>query len=102
MTSRTRQYIELQDLLGLRFECKHCETSVEVSFNHLTDLPSQCSNCGQTWMAKPQGDMSASQTYSRLGQFVSAYKAMTAELEGQYAIAKFSLSLEITAISMGK
>jgi len=102
MTSRTRHYIDLEDLLGLRFECKNCSTSIDVGVSHLAGLPLKCPNCDQSWMVQPRGDLPGTPAYSLITDFVSTYKAMTKAIEGEFAASKFSLSLEITAPAIAK
>jgi DNA-directed RNA polymerase subunit RPC12/RpoP len=102
MTSRTRHYIDLEDLLGLRFECKNCGTSVDANLNNISSLPQTCPNCSQSWMVKPRADMPGGAAYLRISEFVETYKAMKKELEGEFSDSKFTLSLEVTAPAINR
>lgn len=53
MTSQTRHYIELSDILALRFECRNCKTSVTFSLGQNFDLKkvSDCPSCKNTWVS---------------------------------------------------
>jgi uncharacterized Zn finger protein len=55
MTSQTKKYIELSDIIGLRFECKNAECGASLTLPMLEDInrthPLQkCPNCGQVWV----------------------------------------------------
>ncbi|MGA2371143.1 MAG: hypothetical protein ABSG11_10785 [Candidatus Korobacteraceae bacterium] len=52
MTSQTKHYIELSDILALRFECKNCKTSVTFGMSQNFDLKklSDCPGCKKTWV----------------------------------------------------
>ncbi len=57
MTSQTNHYIELSDILGLRFECKTCGTSVSFPLSQNFDLLklNDCPSCGKPWVSFPMG-----------------------------------------------
>ena len=52
MTSQTKHYIELSDIVALRFECKNCKTSVTFGMGQNFDLKklSDCPGCKNTWV----------------------------------------------------
>jgi len=63
MTSQTRKFIELPDIIGLRLDCKTegCGTSLSVAVDRETGaftnilaannrILAQCPNCGSQWM----------------------------------------------------
>ncbi len=55
MTSETKKFIELSDILSLRFKCKHCESELLISslrdIGKREDLGklSNCPTCGREW-----------------------------------------------------
>jgi len=57
MTSQTKHYIELSDILGLRFECAACNASVSFPLSQKFDLEklSDCPGCSKTWVTFPMG-----------------------------------------------
>lgn len=57
MTSKTRTFIELSDIVALSFECKSCGTT--VSFDLEKDFKVQsvvsCYHCGELWARTMEG-----------------------------------------------
>jgi DNA replicative helicase MCM subunit Mcm2 (Cdc46/Mcm family) len=50
VTTQTKQYIELSDLLALRYECKECQTSVTVPIKGFDTVPvTHCPKCRKGW-----------------------------------------------------
>ena len=54
MTSQTRKFIEIADIVGLRFECKNeqCGASLSLPFHqgiNRTDTLERCPHCGKQW-----------------------------------------------------
>jgi DNA-directed RNA polymerase subunit RPC12/RpoP len=97
MTSRTRHYIDLEDFLGLRFECNDCGTSIDVEIERAKQLPAKCPNCDRRWMTAPQGDMSgpATATYSLISRFLDDLSGMKNTMQGSANKPMFSLTLEV-------
>jgi hypothetical protein len=66
MTSQTKKFIELSDIVGLRLECKTCGCAllIEISRTDGTlenllaktnSVLSQCPTCGSQWTSAPTG-----------------------------------------------
>jgi hypothetical protein len=50
MTSQTKHYIEIKDLLTLRCDCKNCETSLSLALNDsATKSLGCCPSCNKDW-----------------------------------------------------
>ena len=51
MTSQTKHYVELSDLLALRCECKHCHATVSLPFGRdvRTEGLYSCPSCNEPW-----------------------------------------------------
>jgi hypothetical protein len=56
MTSQTKTFIELADIVGLRMECKNCGISLLVNQQSLTTLTGEhnsslrsCPHCANSW-----------------------------------------------------
>ena len=45
MTTQTRRYIELKDILALRFECRKCGGAISIPLADWQRIPSICPNC---------------------------------------------------------
>jgi len=50
MTSQTKHFIELSDLLAFRFECPQCHCSTIIPLKGFNSVPRMCRNgCGREW-----------------------------------------------------
>lgn len=50
MTVQTKHFIELSDVLSLRFDCKHCGASLSLSLDdRLYGTIASCPGCHQPW-----------------------------------------------------
>jgi hypothetical protein len=50
MTSQTKQFIELSDILAFRFECPNCHCSTIIPVKGFNVVPTRCPNgCGREW-----------------------------------------------------
>jgi hypothetical protein len=54
MTSQTKKFIEISDMVGLRFDCKNPECGVSLSLPmqqgvSRTDTLQRCPHCGTPW-----------------------------------------------------
>lgn len=48
MTSQTKQFIELSDIIALRFDCNHCGASLTIDARkNFSKPPMTCVNCKQ-------------------------------------------------------
>jgi len=94
MTSQTKHYIELVDILALRFECADCKTSVSFLMSESIDLRKLgvCPNCGQWWANIPLESTIAPDIQS----FIESAKRLMRILGPDSEFSKrFSLTLEI-------
>ena len=55
MTTQTKKFIELADIIGMRFDCRKCRTSLLLPMEKSPSPPSQCPNCRCDWTAMPDG-----------------------------------------------
>ena len=86
MTSQTKQFIELSDLLAFRLECKQCGSSLLISFRKIGTLPLTCANCTADWFDNPD-----SPARSAISQFLSMARKLGGLLEKQGV--KFSMEV---------
>jgi hypothetical protein len=86
MTSQTKQFIELADILAFRLECKHCGSSLLVSLKKVGTLPLACVNCNSDWFDDPDNLGRAA-----IGQFMGTAKKLNALLDKQGV--KFSIEV---------
>jgi hypothetical protein len=56
MTTQTRKFIELADILGMRFDCKKCHASLSLPPENSPRPPRDCPNCGSNWTEMPDGN----------------------------------------------
>jgi transposase-like protein len=61
MTSQTKRFIEIEDIIGIQIECKKCHTSLLVSGETMRSLSDphsdalyRCPSCNSEWTA-PSG-----------------------------------------------
>ena len=98
MTTQTKRFIELQDILSLRFECKHCGSELLVS--SLRDLSSReefgklndCPVCRKPWAS-----VSGSTCELTIAEFLTALNKLRGTL-GKHSGAfpsGFSLMIEV-------
>jgi hypothetical protein len=57
MTSKTNRYVELSDILSLRFECKQCGAAISLPLSNVCDYQrlESCPNCTKPWIRRPDG-----------------------------------------------
>jgi hypothetical protein len=102
MTSRTRTYIDLTDLLRLHFTCKQCQASVDVMIDAVQKLPETCPNCERHWMVAQRGDMPGTDPGLRhavnrlLNELAAVKRAMSSD---RPTPPEFTLALEISNAS---
>ena len=92
MTSQTKRYIELPDILALHFVCTRCDTNLSVSMTNEIRLDAlhQCPNCREPW-THLQGGATLD---ALLKQFIGSFNVMVKNLEGNH-FPGFNLSLEL-------
>jgi transcription elongation factor Elf1 len=94
MTSETKKFIELGDVLSLRFECKHCDSELMIS--SLRDIGKQeehgkldkCPVCGRDWAC-----VSGSSCEMTIAKFLESLNALRGVLKSFPA--GFYLTLEV-------
>jgi|SRR5271156_3298054 len=95
MTSQTKKFMELSDILSLRFECKHCGSELLISSLRDIDKKEEqgklndCPVCRREW-ARVNGSSSE----SVIAKFLTALNKLRSELD-TFPFG-FSLTLELT------
>ena len=92
MTSQTKRYIELPDILALHFVCTRCGTNLSVSITNeiRLDAMHQCPNCREPWTYLAGGAV----LDALLKQFVVSFNSIAKNLEAGH-FPGFKLSLEL-------
>jgi len=57
MTIQTKHFIDPSDIVSIRFDCKHCKTSVSIAISSTVkiDTLAMCPSCRKPWLAIPDG-----------------------------------------------
>lgn len=87
MASQEKHYIELGDILSLRFDCKHeqCGASLSLPFTvNVAKSLSVCPKCGRKWAGELNGAHARA-----IGEFERALF----DLKGQAAAPDFNVNL---------
>ncbi len=79
----------------MRFACKSCETSIEVTTARIINLPEKCPNCGMSWMNAARGEMPGNPLHAALSQLMNRLHESKGLLNNTIAAPNFGLSLEI-------
>jgi hypothetical protein len=91
MTSKTRHYVDLTDVLSSQIECIECGATVTLPIIS-TQLPKICPNCTNTWV-DPYSVRKVDEYYA---SFINAYKTLLRVMDGQNPPPLgFRLSLEV-------
>jgi len=53
MTTQTKHFVDLPDIMAVRLECKNCQSSFLVSLRRASKLPYACVNCGDALWDDP-------------------------------------------------
>lgn len=94
MTSKTNQHADLGDILGLRFECKHCQAAIVVPpAKVIKGIAKNCANCNAPWWE----DREVSEALEMLVASLRKFQTFNAS-----PIIGFSFSLELTGESDAK
>lgn len=82
MTSQTKNYIELADVLAIRCECKHCGATLSLPLLReiRTDRLHNCPNCNEPWSQSGYG-RSLRNIDAEIAQFVTAFQSLSQSLE---------------------
>jgi hypothetical protein len=94
MTSQTKHYIDVSDILALRFECAKCKTSISFLVGESMDVRKlgACPNCGEWWANIPLESTIAPD----IRDFIESAKRLMRTLGPDSEFSKrFSLTLEI-------
>jgi hypothetical protein len=104
MTAQTKKFIELRDLLNLRFECRNSKCSAVLSLPFTpkalsSEVGKRCPNCGQYWCLVEAPDRVAPENFQTeiLGLLQTIEK-----LEKYRDRLGFTLMLEINDPEKGK
>jgi hypothetical protein len=92
VTSQTKKFIELSDIVALRFSCNHCGASLSLSLlkDVREDRLRQCPNCYQPWAQMPSG----SSIELTIAKFVDDLKKLNDVLVSGY-FSGFLMALEL-------
>jgi hypothetical protein len=84
MTTQTKRFIELQDVLGLRFECKECHASLSLPLTK--DLNASrlrtCPHCNNPWLSMMAGPTGGSTVEGDVTALVDAIKRLDSRFDG--------------------
>jgi hypothetical protein len=90
MTTQTKNFIELSDIIALRIDCKKCKTISVFPFEEFRDIPQSCPNCEQEFIG-----FNDNVTKHTIRDFMKAIRAVSSLTEkGQ-----FSFSMEIANVN---
>jgi len=86
MTHETKHLINVSDVIGVEFECKHCHARISLPPDATRALW-QCPSCNEDWLLPNTDEHNAIQT------LLAVFKSTERALQGR----SFSLRLQITA-----
>lgn len=92
MTSQTRRFIELADVLGLHLECKHCHTALSLPMPETTlgkRVLASCPTCQRDWIV-----LNGTSYEEAFKNFIESVKRLARHLDGEYA-APFGCSVRL-------
>jgi DNA-directed RNA polymerase subunit RPC12/RpoP len=93
MTVQQKRFIELADIVSMRFECKNCHTSVQIAFEKFRNgTLYSCPNCQSEWAYMTNG-MAVNNAEAAFVRFIDAAKAIEATCNN--APVGFTVTLEI-------
>jgi hypothetical protein len=99
MTVKTKNYIEVEDLAGLRFECIHCKSAVDIDVEHFTIRSIHtCPLCNGEWavISNPSGaQVSHLDGFSELIRGIKTLKSVL----GPKSLLGLKFKLELTTLS---
>jgi len=83
MTTQTKRFIELSDLLGLRFECKECHASLFLPLSKvlIASRLRSCPHCNHPWLAVMNGQ-SGTSVYGDVSEVVDAVRKLASRFDG--------------------
>ena len=92
MTSQTKRFIQLSDILGLHFECTHCDSTLLIPLSREIFIKKlyACPHCGNPWIKRLEGGS----VESVISDCIERLKALREALTGGL-YDSFSLTLEV-------
>lgn len=92
MTSQTKRFIELSDILSLHFECAHCGAALLIPLSKEIFVKKlyACPHCGRQWIKRLEGGS----IESTISDCVERLKALKEALSGGLYDG-FCLTLEV-------
>jgi|SRR5580658_2589170 hypothetical protein len=94
MTTQTNQYADLRDILGLRFQCKKCQSVISLPPSQIIGrIPHSCVNCEREWSPHSSREVSealemllgALRTFQRFNDSPNVGFSFSLELTGDGA-----------------
>jgi hypothetical protein len=96
MTTETKTFIQLSDIIALCFKCKHddCGASLHLTTNQMKKgALTKCPNCGRGWTDVRSG-ITLSENEAEFIKFAEAVEYMK-RLTGEGTVFDFSLTVQI-------
>ena len=90
MTEQTKRFIELRDIIGLRFTCKQCGSALSVPREKIGVLPAACINCTAEW-----GSFSSDDLQSKIAALIDAMNVIGRLSERK----NFAFTLELSPVT---
>jgi hypothetical protein len=96
MTSQTKHFIDLSDIVALRFECRRCHATVSLERSGEITVSSLriCPNCREPWAQRPEGS-TIEVTIAKFIEQIKEFEEILRRRDELMIGGGFSLSLEI-------
>jgi hypothetical protein len=102
MTSQTQHYIELSDIVALRFRCQYKDCNAILSVSLPTPLKTNklmiCPHCEKPWLSTSMGELGE----KAISDFAKSVNDLARVISEKHFADRFSLVLEIKAEAMPK
>lgn len=84
MTSQTKRFIELGDVLGLRFECNECHASLFLPLGKGVNASRLrvCPHCNHLWLSSSHSAAGGSTIEGDVKELVDAVKKLASRFDG--------------------
>jgi hypothetical protein len=84
MTTQTKKFIELRDLLGLRFQCNECGASLFLPFSQNVNAARlrSCPHCNHPWLSVTIGAAGGSSIEGDVSKLVDAVMRLASHFDG--------------------
>ena len=78
VSGQTRYFIELSDIVAVRFECEQCHATVSLPLSKWlrAEMLRSCPNCAQPWLALPMGAGVENMVKQCTDQIINAAEAL--------------------------